>query len=139
MAPHPDDDLSIAGDCRLFRRITRHHMRAEGDHVRITSAAVDLSSDGSGTSVHLEDEMQAREITPAQLIAGYGEEAWLASLPAQAARDEDLWVIRKPVDDDPTHGEICGPRTTGKKRRLLRRMSWEIEPDNAIAPADWGR
>jgi hypothetical protein len=137
MAPHPDDDLSIAPDCRLFRRITRHQMRPEGDKVRITSAALDASSDGSGTSVHLEDEMAVHGITAGQLVAGRPEETWMASLPAQAARDEELWLIRAPEEHDPTHGEICGPRNTRKKRRLLRRMTWVIPPPNAIAPADW--
>jgi hypothetical protein len=137
MAPHPDDDLSIAADCRLFRRITPHQMRPEGDRVRITSAAMDASSDGSGTSVHLEDEMEARGITAEQLVAERADETWMASLPAQAARDEELWLIRSPEEHDGTHGEICGPRNTNKKRRLIRRMTWEVPPPNAIAPADW--
>jgi hypothetical protein len=136
MAPHSDDDLSIAGDCRLFRRITPYHMREEGDRVRITSAALEVSSDGSGTSVHLEDTMQDEGVTPAELVAGH-EKTWLAWLLAQAARDEDLWIIRSPEPEDPTHGEIVGPRGPGKRKRLLRQMEWEVQPPNAIRPADW--
>src|SRR4051812_5230881 len=100
MAPHPEDDQTIADDCRLFRRITRYQMRSEGDRVRITSAALELSSDGSGTSVHLEDTMEAHGVTAAQLVEGHTEETWLAWLFARAPRDEGLWLIRSPQADD---------------------------------------
>lgn len=134
MESNPDDDLSIAGDCRLYRRITRFHMQEEGDRVRISSSALKESKDdGTGTSVHLGDTMADLGITPADLIRDH-EETWLAWLCAQDARDESLWVIRAPTDD-PTHGEICGPRSTKKRRRLVRRMVWEIPPPDATEPA----
>lgn len=101
--------------------------------MRISSSALKESKDdGTGTSVHLADTMAELGIAPADLIADH-QETWLAWLCAQDARDESLWVIRAPTDD-PTHGEICGPRGTKKRKRLARRMVWEVPPPGAIEP-----
>lgn|GEM_PF-6771375 len=66
-------------------------------------------------------------IHPRDLIAGHPG-ALLAYITAGVVRDHGKGVVREPVDDDPSHGNLTGPDTTGIRKRLARTADWEIGP-----------
>jgi hypothetical protein len=127
----PEDDESVAQDCRLFRRITVHHVKPAPDRpggVRITSAAFQGSSDGSGVFVSIEDRMVELGLTPPDLIPKHPGTRGLAFINAATARQHGKGIVREPTDDDPSHGNLTGPDTKSIQRRLAAAAEWEIGP-----------
>jgi hypothetical protein len=41
-------------------------------------------------------------------------------------------VVRSPNDDEPAHGDVCGPKNPKRRKRIKKNASWVIEP---AAPA----
>lgn len=124
------DDESVASACRLFRRITEHHVAPAAEQpggLRISSAAFQPASDGSGISISIEDRMIELGIRPSDLIADY-EDVLLAFVTAGVAREHGKGVVRDPVDEDLAHGNLTGPDTGGIRKRLARAAQWEIGP-----------
>ena len=128
----PPDDESVAEDCRLFRRITRHHLKPAPDHpggVRLTRVAFQGSSDGSGVSVSIEDRMLELSMEPSDLIAAHSEAIGLAFVLARTVRELGKGIVREPTADDPTHGALTGPDDKAIQRSLSAAAEWEIPPD----------
>jgi hypothetical protein len=126
----PQDDDSVSNPCRLFRRITHQHLAPAGDQpggVRISSAAFQSSSDGSGVSVSIEDRMIELGIGPGDLLEDHPG-AFLAFITAGTARELGKGIVREPTDDDPAHGNLTGPDTSGIRKRLARAAQWEQGP-----------
>jgi hypothetical protein len=123
----------IDGNTRLFRRISENYLVPAPDAPggrRISSAAFSPSSDGSGVSVNIEDEMQRRGISPADLLALPPNAVGVAFVSAAQVRAEQLDVNRQPLPDDPSHGNITGNVTGAKRKRLARaaQAQWAVAP-----------
>ena len=126
------DDESVASAGRLFRRITEHHFAPAPEQpggLRISSAAFQPASDGSGISISIsiEDRMIELGIQPSDLVADY-EDVLLAFITAGVAREHGKRVVRDPVDEDLAHGNLIGRDTGGVRKRLARAAQWEIGP-----------
>lgn len=129
-APGPIDD-----HVRLFRRITEHHLvdaPAEPLGKRISSAAFQPSSADKGISVSLEDTMDELGITPTDLMALAPPSLGLSFVTAGQVRGPPVGkdIERAPTVDDPSHGNIVGHDSTGRRRHLARLAQWQwvIEP-----------
>lgn len=121
------DDLTIANECRLFRRIVERFVIAEGETFRISSQAFSNSSDGSGMSVWLEDRMLELGLTPDDALVGH-ENTWLAEVTAGAMRALDQRVVRTPQNDEPAHGEVLGSKSGKRRGKIRDEASWAIPP-----------
>jgi hypothetical protein len=127
------DDLSVDDACRLFRRITEHHVApapGQPGGIRISSAAFAASSDGSGVSISIEDTMLELGIEPHDLVAAHPG-LLLAFITAGIARSEQKGIAREPTPEDAAHGNLTGLDTTGIRKRLARAADWEIGPVGA--------
>lgn len=76
--------------------------------------------------------MQALGMTPDDLMAMLPSPLGLAYVTAGQVRAPEVGkeVERVPTDADPAHGNIVGPDSTGRRRRLARlaQAQWVIEP-----------
>lgn len=137
MSIGPGLDAPVVNDVRLFRRITEHHLvDAPQDPMgkRISSAAFQPSTDDHGISISIEDTMDALGITTADLMALAPAAVGLSYVTAGQIRTPKIGkeVERKPTGDDPAHGNIIGPDSTGRRRQLARlaQAQWAIEPSH---------
>lgn len=125
---HPADDPSILDADPLWRRI--HHSWLVPDGAggrRLSSAAFDNSSDGSGMSVTLAREAREAGVTPARELApfpGLG----LAELSAGVCRVHDQWLEREPVEQNLFHALVNGAKPKRVQKALARAAQLVIEP-----------
>lgn len=131
------DDLSIANDCRLFRRVP---MLAGGLHALIvwddnlkswqpSSLAFGAHPDNPRAfSVHLESVLIERGLDVESVILDRSKFA-LAAFTAGQARQENQVLERAPEPDQPAHAHVVGEKTTKVRKRLKRCAVWVIPPE----------
>ena len=120
-----EDDPSIAGEERLFRRIPRTWVDwDEHGNAAISSAAFKDEE----LSVALESVMVRDgrpQVDAIRNYAGYG----LAAITAAHARSLNQHVSRDPIDEEPAHGVVYGQKKRGGIAGKLRDgASWVINP-----------
>lgn len=120
-----EDDPSIAGEERLFRRIHGSHVLWD-EHGRATISSAAFKDEE--LSVALESVMIRDGRPPVDAIrnyAGYG----LAAITAAHARSLSQQVSRDPIDEEPAHGVVYGQKKRGGIAGKLRDgASWVITP-----------
>jgi hypothetical protein len=120
----PPDDKSIADDINLWRRVHPKHFVPDGHGgKRISSAAFTNSSDGSFMSVVIGEE----DVT-AERVLGANFNQGLVTFTAGFARSMDQRVIRKPVDTEPLHGEVCGKKSKPIQNSFVTGSLWIFSP-----------
>ena len=120
-----EDDPSIFGDERLFRRIPRSWVDwNESGNPTISSAAFKDPE----LSVYLESVMASAGRPPTEAIlnySGYG----LAAITAAHARAQNQRVARDPLPEEPAHGVVYGQKRGGGISGALRDGAvWIITP-----------
>ena len=125
-----EDDPTVSDDDALLRRVPPHMIsRARNqDCVEVSSAAFTNPSDGSGMSVTIRSALIAAGGRMEDVLAGY-KGFGLVSLPVGSAREQNQIVIRKPLSDNPAHGEVIGRKTRGVTRALKQSAIWIVKPD----------
>lgn len=122
----------VPGHVWLYRRITRHHLKPVGDGLRVSSAAFQPSSDGSGVSIHLSDTMLEEGIAVEDLMTLPPEALGIAFVTTEQVRDPAIEhdVTRNPLPGDPSHGNIVGHGTDGRRKQMARLANeqWVIGP-----------
>lgn len=63
------------------------------------------------------------------VLTGY-EGFGLVSLSAASVREQNQIVVRKPLPDNPAHGEVIGEKTRGVRRAMKRSAIWLIKPSS---------
>ena len=120
-----EDDPTIAGDERLFRRIHRSHVLWEDDGSAAISSAAFRDEE---LSINIESVMIRDRRPPADAIRqhpGYG----LAAITAAHARSLNQVVARDPIEEEPAHGVVYGQKKRGGIAGKLRDgASWVITP-----------
>jgi hypothetical protein len=126
------DDLSIADECKLYRRIPGNQIKPDRDgRLRPISGAFNNSSGVGGTmSISLDDTMKASGIAPEDLVADHAE-TYLASITARLARHEEQRLRRSPEPEEPAHGEVVGPKSAGRRKRFAKGSEWAVPPPAA--------
>ncbi|MDP2200826.1 MAG: hypothetical protein Q8K07_02315 [Methylicorpusculum sp.] len=130
------DDETIGADTFLYRRILNQPDPPVRQIVwddnkqcwRPSSVAFDNHPNGSPMSVAIDDTLKANNLSPDSLLVGH-EDFSLAIFTAKVARDNNQGVIRKPLDNDPAHGEVFGKKTKSVKKALAKNSTWYREPD----------
>ena len=120
-----EDDLSIYGDERLFRRIPRTWIDWDDNgNPSISSAAFKDTE----LSVNLESVMVRDGRPPASAIDGYNGYG-LAAITAAHARSLNQVVCREPQPNEPAHGVIYGQKRRGGIGGKLRDgANWVVRP-----------
>jgi hypothetical protein len=103
------DDLSIADESALWRRIPPRHFVLDENlgRVRPSTAAFENHPDGSGMSVFLGHEVAAGGRKPDDVLAGHENYA-LVAITAGLARAWRQTIVHRPLVDEPAHAEVCG-------------------------------
>jgi hypothetical protein len=124
--PNPfEDDPTIAGDDRLFRRIHRSHVLWEEDGTAAISSAAFRDEE---LSINIESVMVREGRPPADAIRQYPSYG-LAAITAAHARSLDQVVARDPIEEEPAHGVVSGQKKRGGIAGKLRDgASWVINP-----------
>ena len=125
-----EDDPAVSDDDALLRRVPPQMISGTGsqDCVEVSSAAFTNPSDGSGMSVTIRSALIAAGGRVEDVLAGY-KGFGLVSLPVASAREQNQIVIRKPLSDNPAHGEVIGRKTRGVRRALKQSAIWIVKPD----------
>ena len=119
------DDPTIPPEMRVLHRVHPNNYVDSED--RPASSEFDNSSDGSGTSADLmEDDDQ-----PERTLAGH-EGFGLVALTVADIRAAGLGVVRNPVEGNPQHVLIQGPKKRAAKRTLARQAEWIKRPDKFL-------
>lgn len=120
----PIDDATIADDTELWRRIHPTHIVPDGrGGKRVSSAAFTNSKDGSFMSVVIGEE----QVTAERVLCGNLNQG-LFTFTAGFARSVGQRIIRKPIQEEPLHGEVCGKKTSSVKNSLSRGGRWIFIP-----------
>ena len=127
-APPFQDDPSIPGDERLFRRIARTWVEwDEHGNPAISSAAFKDSE----LSVNLESVMARDGRQPADAISSYSGYG-LPAITAAHARSLNQAVAGDPLPDEPAHGVVYGQKKRGGIGAKLRDGAiWVVTPAQA--------
>lgn len=124
-----DDDPTIADDTMLYRRVPPIHVVADQNlgGMRLSSAAFADDKDGDPMSVALGDTLASLGRAPSTVLdghAGFG----LVEFPAGAARKQQQAICRTPVDEEPAHGSVAGPKPRRVKRAIRDSSAWTVFP-----------
>jgi len=122
------DDLTIADDADLWRRIPPWHLVDDQNTgtARISKAASEDHPNGSPMSVTLAAESLAIDRGPAQELEGF----CLASVTAGLARKLKQGIARRPLDENPAHAEVFGKKTNSVRKNFSKNAVWVIAPQN---------
>lgn len=123
------DDFTITDDDLLLRRVppswTVLDENAGGR--RPSSAAFQDDADGDPMSIYIRSIILGAGGRPERVLAGHPNFG-LAGITAGQARGEDQKVHRDPLPDEPAHGNVCGRKPQGVRRRLAKCAIWVVRP-----------
>lgn len=130
------DDNTIDDNTLLYRRIMNQAEPPVKQIIwddnkncwRPSSVSFSDHSNGSPMSVALGDTLKKEGLEPESVLDGHDSFS-LASFPASVARAKEQGIMRKPLEDDPAHGEVFGKKTRGVKRFLADNSEWCVEPN----------
>ncbi|MBE3134204.1 MAG: hypothetical protein IMZ55_12065 [Acidobacteria bacterium] len=127
--PQYQDDLSIADDAELWRRIPPNWWVWNDNlhQMRPTSQAFGNHPNGTPMSVVLAHLLEQRGAGPSDVLAGHAGFA-LASLTAGLARQCNQLVARDPLPDEPAHALVAGKKTGSVRRRFATECRWVVPP-----------
>ena len=125
------DDPNISDESHLWRRIPPNPPFLVDDknqnRKRISSAAFEDHPNGTPMSVAIAQIAEEHGREPKDILKdhdGYG----LAGLVVQDVRENNLGVCKKPLPDQPEHGEVFGPKPKSVRRNLALAAFWVIKP-----------
>jgi hypothetical protein len=79
-------------------------------------------------SIAIDDTLRELQISPKSVLIGHDGFS-LAAFPAKVPRENEQGIMRKPLENDPAHGEVFGKKTKSVKKALANNSHWFIEPD----------
>lgn len=123
------DDPAIQDADQMLRRIPPWHIvpDANSGGRRPSSAAFEDDDDGAPMSMYRRTVIDATGGNFKRVMVGhigYG----LVGLSAGDLRGRDQTVHSDPLEDEPAHAVICGPKTDGNRKFFYRRSVWVVAP-----------
>lgn len=117
---NPTDDLTIADDELVIRRIPQDHHIFDESIGRRRSTSQAFKQDGldGRISVYL-----LSETTP-EAVASQGSERYLVTVAVAVLRENNLGIIRATDSGGPGHCDIIGHKTGRRLRRIARQSQW---------------
>lgn len=132
-------DEWVGDDVWLYRLVPTYFCERGEDGWEIGSAAFSNSTEPGfeeEMSVVLGDTLIWLDRLPEDLPtftfpADAEHEQWgVAKLLTETVRTSirDQEIVRSPTDDEPAHGDVCGPKNPKRRKRFKKNASWVIEP-----------
>lgn len=133
MSGLPEDDVTILNESALWRRIRPEQTIFDANlgRLRPTSDAFGNSSDDSGMSVIIGDQVLEEGRTPQQLLHDFPGFS-LAAFQALLARERGQIIIRDPIPEEPAHAEVIGKKTGSVKSAFAKHSTWVVPPSNVV-------
>jgi hypothetical protein len=130
----PADDKTIVDDAILWRNIPPWHVILDknAQTLRPSKAAFDDHPNGSPMSVTLAELVLESGRGPQDVINGL-EGFKLSSFPVSLARSLGQGMERKPLEQEPAHAEVFGPKPESVRRKLAKGSQWVIGPEEVGA------
>ena len=124
------NDASIRDESIVWRRIPPWHIIYDENlgRWRPSSSAFADDPDGQSMSVVLAEAVGGRGT--AEILAGH-EGFALAAVPVGVVRACGLGVIRDPLESEPAHALVVGPKPKAVQRRLAKAAVWAVPPPRA--------
>jgi hypothetical protein len=125
------EDAPVPGDTSLLRRVHPSEIVWDDND--------GCPRPGSGVfkdpemSVHLGDVLQDEDRAPETVLAGKPTYS-LVSLTAAFVESEQQEVRRRPIDEDQSHGEVCGEKPRGRCRLFARTAEFVVLETNSLKP-----
>jgi hypothetical protein len=144
-APAGDPRRQTSDEVEAYRFVRKAHLHRNVEPFVPGSGEFSDSSDGSGMSVFLRDEMDKagktwREIEAAIFPTEVGQRVPCVLTLGQL-REHGQDVVRESIDEFPGHAEVLdsrGKRSTGTRSKLAKAARWpdDIRPDEFDRPQD---
>jgi hypothetical protein len=84
-------------------------------------------------SVHLDDVLRDEEREPESVLEGKPQYS-LVSLTAAFVKGEEQTVRRTPKTDDASHGDVCGNKSRGRRKKFARAAQFVVFREDALNP-----
>jgi hypothetical protein len=127
------DDAPVRQDMSLYRRVHPAEI-VWNDNDGCLRPGSGVFKDHE-MSIHLEDVLRDERREPASVLNGKPQHS-LVSLTAGFVKDEEQTVRRTPQPDDASHGEVCGKKGHGRRKRLARAAQFVVLREDALDPGE---
>jgi hypothetical protein len=84
-------------------------------------------------SVHLDDVLRDEEREPESVLDGKPQHS-LVSLTVDFVEGEEQTVRRTPKPDDASHGDVCGNKSRGRRKKFARAAQFVVLREDALNP-----
>ena len=126
------DDLSIAGDEILYRRVPPQAVKRSpttGLAERAGSGDFEDSDDGTPCSIFIRSKLDENGLGLSDVLKGYEGKVGVAEFSAQDARDAGFGVVHRPDEEGgPAHGGLTGKKTQGARKKLAKATRIVVQP-----------
>jgi hypothetical protein len=125
------NDAPVAEDMSLYRRLHPSEIVWDDNDecLRPTSGAFEDRE----MSIHLDDVLKDEGREPVSVLQGKQMYS-LVSLTAGFVQHEEQEVRRTPIPEDASHGEVCGNKPKGRRRRFARAAEFVELREDALNP-----
>ncbi len=125
------NDAPVPEDMSLYRRLHPSEIVWDDNDgcLRPTSGAFEDRE----MSIHLDDVLKDEGREPVSVLEGKPTHS-LVSLTAGFVQNEEQEVRRTPKPEDASHGEVCGNKPKGRRRKFARAAEFVELREDALNP-----
>lgn len=125
------DDAPVPEDMSLYRRVhPKEIVWNENDRCLRPGSGVFKDPE---MSIHLDDVLKDEEREPESVLDGKPQHS-LVALTAGFVKGEEQAVRRTPIPEDASHGEVCGNKSQGRRKRFARAAQFVVLREDALNP-----
>lgn len=125
------DDAPVPEDMSLYRRVHPSEIVwNDNDGCLRPNSGVFKDHE---MSVHLDDVLRDEEREPESVLDDKPQHS-LVSLTVGFVEGEEQTVRRTPKPDDASHGDVCGNKSQGRRRKFARAAQFVVLREDALNP-----
>jgi hypothetical protein len=125
------DDAPVSEDMSLYRRVHPKEI-VWNENDRCLRPASGVFKDHE-MSIHLDDVLRDEAREPESVLDGKPQHS-LVALTAGFVKGEEQTVRRTPIPEDASHGEVCGDKSQGRRKRFARAAQFVVLREDALNP-----
>ena len=123
------DDAPVPEDMNLYRRVhPKEIVWNDNDGCLRPGSGVFKDPE---MSIHLDDVLEDEGRGPESVLDGKPTHS-LVALTARFVKGEDQDVRRTPIPEDASHGEVCGTKTQGRRKRFAKAAEFVVLREDAL-------
>jgi hypothetical protein len=123
------DDAPVPEDMSLYRRVHPTEI-VWNDNDGCLRPGSGVFKDHE-MSVHLDDVLRDEEREPESVLDGKPQHS-LVSLTVGFVASEEQTVRRTPKPDDASHGDVCGNKSRGRRKKFARAAQFVVLREDAL-------